>query len=538
MMNRVIVAIFCLFLAGQVAVAAPKKTGTFYFNLGQGPTTLNPLSSTDYYASQVQGQILEGLLDRDINTYEWQPALAEKWEIAKDGKSYFFTIRDGVKWHDGKPLTVEDVKFSFDAIVHPENKYKTAHMKPYYENIASAEIVDKKTVKFTVKKVYFRNFDVVAGLTIVPRHLYENPSKKQLKKLNKTLIGTGAYMLDKYKRGKSLSLKANPNWWGLKDADQAKKNNFKKVLMRFIKDPTIAITRAEKGDLDFISLTSEDYVKKTGGAKWGKEINKFKVQNKAPRGYGYIGWNLTSPKFKSVKTRKALYHLINRELMIEKFRFGYSLPATGPLYQQSEYANKKVKPVEFNPKKALKLLREDGWKVDPKDNILVKTIDGKKVKFTFTILEPRQDFMKYLTIFKEDAKKAGVDISLKYVEWNTFIKLLDEGKFDAVRLGWSAGSPEWDPKQIWHSSSMKGGSNYISYSNPKVDKLIDQARVTVDKKKRTAMLKKVYKMIADDAPYAFLFNDKYTFYANRKRIQKEKDTYNYGIGTDHWWVTK
>ena len=107
----------------------------------------------------------------------------------------------------------------------------------------------------------------------------------------------------------------------------------------------------------------------------------------------------------------------------------------------------------------MSLLRAEGWKDTDGDMILDKVINGKKEKLSFTILEPSKDFEKYLTIFKEDAKKAGVEIKIKVIEWNTFIKLLNERKFEAVRLGWSAGSIEIDPKQIWHSSSISGGGS-------------------------------------------------------------------------------
>jgi peptide/nickel transport system substrate-binding protein/microcin C transport system substrate-binding protein len=222
--------------------------------------------------------------------------------------------------------------------------------------------------------------------------------------------------------------------------------------------------------------------------------------------------------------------------MIEKFDYNMNVPATGPIYLQSEYADPTVKALAYDPQKALKLLKEDGWKPGP-DNILEKKIGKELVKLSFTILEPNQDYVKYLTVFKEDAIKAGVEVKIKYIEWTTFIKLLDERNFEAVRLGWSGGTPDWDPKQIWHTDSyVGGGSNFIGYSNKAVDKLIDEARMTMDKTKRTTLLKKVYKLIADDVPYAFFFNNKYTFYAHTKRMKRLKDTYNFGIGTNYWWI--
>lgn len=511
--------------------------GMFLFNLGSTPPTLHPLSSTDYYASIVQGYMVEGLLTRDPDTYEWVPALAKSWKISKDGKTFTFVLRDGVKWSDGKPLTVEDVKFSFDAIVDPDNKYKTAHMRPYYENISKVEIVDKQTVRFYAKNSYFKNFDVAAGLAIVPKHIYENPSKRKKKKLNKTVIGSGPYIVKSFKRGQKIVLEKNKNWWGLNVPYNKGVYNFKKILMKFIKEDTIAIEMLKKSKLDFLGLTPEDYTKKTKGDMWGKTVFKKKVENDAPQGYSFIGWNLKKPMFQSRNVRLALYHLVNRELMIKKFESNMSELAIGPWYKKSVYADKSVKPVLFNPDKALKLLRKDGWKDSDGNGILDKVINGQKVQMSFEILEPRKEFEKYLTIFKEDARKVGVDVRIKLIEWSSFLKLLDEKKFDAVRLGWSGGSVDIDPKQIWHSESAReGGSNFISYSNPKVDKLIDEARFTMDKKARIKKLKKVFREIAKDVPYVFFFNRKYSLYAHTSKMKMEKPTYKYSIGYDYWWV--
>ncbi|EQC48353.1 ABC transporter, substrate-binding protein, family 5 [Bacteriovorax sp. BSW11_IV] len=535
-----------MLLASVGAHAAPLgnakavKGGSYKYNLETQPTTLNPLSSTDAYASVVQRYINETLVNQNEDNLEYMPSLAQSWTISKDGNTFEFTLRDGVKWHDGKPLTAEDVKFSFDAIMHPENKYKTATKKPYYENIGSCEIIAPNKVRFKVKTPYFNNFETVAtGLSIVPKHIYENPTAEQEKELNKSLVGTGPYILDEVIRGKYLKLKKNKDWWGNSVADYAGVYNYNEILMRFVKDGTIALQRLEKGDIDFLGLQPEEYVKKAKGAAWGKKVFKVQTANKGPQGYAFVGWNMDNPLFKSKNVRKALTYLFNRELMIEKFQYGLSEPATGPLYKTSMYADESVKPIPFDPKKALEILRAEGWKDTDGDMILDKVIDGKKVNFSFTILEPLQDFVKYLTIFKEDAKQAGIDVNVKFIEWNTFITLLNEKKFEAVRLAWSGGGLDWDPKQIWHSSSADGGgSNFISYKNPKVDKLIDQARVELNRDKRIPLLKDVYRTIADDAPYVFLFNKKFTFYAHTKRMKKVKDTFTYGLGTDYWWIEK
>tara|TARA_B100000925_G_scaffold291844_2_gene281862 strand:+ start:931 stop:2568 length:1638 start_codon:yes stop_codon:yes gene_type:complete len=541
-------AIICLFLISFASIAvtpdklgnvnAPKD-GTYNYRLGSFPPTINPFSYTDVYAAEVHSYTLESLCDRNIETYEWQPRLAKSWDEAKDGKSITFTLRDGIKWHDGKPFTAEDIKFTFDAIMDKDNTYKTARLKPYYENIGSVEILAPNKVKFNIKTVYFGNFSTAAGMSIVPKHIYSDTSKKNLKKLNKSIVGTGPYVLKKYKRGKKIELVRNSSWWGKDESMFKPLYNFKKIRMKVSKDDNLTLTLLEKEKLDFIGLTAEQFFKKTGGKKWGKEVFKKKYSNKSPKSYGFIGMNLKNQLFKNVNVRKALYHLVNRPLMIEKFLYGMSVPATGPWYRQSIYADPSVKPVGFDPKKALELLRKEGWKDSDGDMILDKKIDGKKVNFSFTLLEPNKDFEKYLTIFKEDAKKAGIDVRIKIVEWNTFIKLLDERNFEAVRLGWGGGAIDNDPKQIWHSDSIAGsGSNFVSYSNKNVDKLIDQARKTLNRDERIKVLRKVYKQIASDVPYLFLFNAEYNFYGHTKRMKGPKDTFTFGIGTDYWWVSK
>lgn len=128
-------------------------------------------------------------------------------------------------------------------------------------------------------------------------------------------------------------------------------------------------------------------------------------------------------------------------------------------------------------------------------------------------------------------------MNIKLLDWASFVKALDERKFEAVTLAWTGGSVDNDPKQIWHSkSAQKGGSNFNGYSNPEVDRLIDQGRAEVNKKKRIKIYKKIYRLIAADAPYAFMFVPKYTLYAYRNRVKQEKPTYKYGLGSSLWWL--
>jgi ABC-type transport system substrate-binding protein len=522
-----------IFMIAGCQNKSKKSANSITYNIGGEPTTLSPLSVSDGYAPEVLSYVLETLLTRDPDNYEWKPALATEWKISEDKKVFEFKLREGIKWHDGKPLTIEDVKFSYDVMF--SELWKAVQLRPYYESIKSVDILPGNWIRFTVKDEYFQNFDVCATLTILPKHFYSNPENK--KEFGRKVIGTGPYILSKYEKGQSIILVQNPDWWGRNVEGDKDSYQVKKVKLRMVGEENVQLELLKKGDIDYQSLRPEAFIKTTVGDVWDKKIVKVKTENKSVKGYNFIGFNLKNQILKDREVRKALSMLFNRKLMLEKFEYNMSQYATGPIYVQSDYANPDVKPVDYNPSEALKILNKAGWKDSDKDGTLDKVISGKKVPLSFTILDPSQTLAKYMTVFKEDASKVGVEINIKNVEWNSFVKLLEERKFEAVRLAWGGGSVDWDPKQIWHSSSIAGtGSNFISYSNPEVDQLIDKARKLHDKAQRVDLLKKVHGLVASDYPYIFWFNNKYTLYGHSKKVIKPKDTFTYSIGREYWKV--
>lgn len=518
--------------------ACNSKTGksgkSIYYNIGGEPTTLNPMASSDGYSQSVQGYIFETLLNKDLDTYEWKPGLAKEWEMSKDKRVFTFKLRKGVKWHDGKEFTAHDVKYSYDVIYTDD--WKAVQSRPYFDSIKEVSVIDDYTVRFEVKDDYFQNFDVCAAmLEILPKHFYSDPANK--KEFGKKLVGTGPYMFTKYDKGQKIILVKNPDWWGNTDPEEKDSFRIPKIVLRFSSEENVSLELLKKGDIDYLGLKPEGFVKKTIGKIWDEKVVKVKTENKTPKGYNFIGWNMKHPILKDREVRKALSMLVNRPLMQEKFEYNLSEPATGPIYVQSDYANHSTKPVPYDPAAALKILASAGWKDSDKDGTLDKVIDGRKTPLSITIIDPSPDFMKYLTVYKEDASKIGVDFQIKSVEWNSFISLIDSRKFEAARLAWGGGTVDIDLKQVWHSDSIKGsGSNFVSYSNPEVDKLIDTARKIYEKDKRMVLLQKAHELIANDYPYVFFFNMKYSLYSHTKRVVKPKDTFVYGIGQMYWKI--
>ncbi len=521
--------------AGFKTIGKPNapQSGVFNYALQDEPSTLNPITYTDLYSRYVFEYVVSYLMVRNQNTWQYESSIADKVDISKDGLVFTFTLNKDAKWSDGKPVTAEDVKFSFDAIRDPI--YNAADKWPYYENLKSIDIVDEHHIKMTMKEKYFKNQEVLSDTFIIPKHVYGD-AKEGIKK-NKSVIGSGPYKIVQYDQGKRIVTEKVENWWGDKVPNFKGRYNFKSVVFRFIKDPSIQIEALKKGEIDYIDdMTDETYVKRAVGPEWGKKVEKFKVINKAPKSYGFIAWNLKRDLFKERDVRVALAMLVNRAEMNEKFKFNMAVPAAGPFYNQSPNADQSVKPFDFDPKKANELLKKAGWTDPDKTGTLSKTIDGKKVEFKFTLLYSSKDSEKYWTLYKEDLKKAGIQMELKLIEWNALVKASDDRDFDAFTMRWG-GVVEEDPKQIWHSSSdVKGGSNYGGYKNPEVDAAIEKARAEMDDKKRAALMKKVYRLIAEDAPYAFLFNEKFMCYAISDKVATPKETFIYDIGMSYWFA--
>lgn len=517
--------------------ASAPKGGTFNYNFDAEPESLHPIMGGDVYNTYFNNYVQDSMCANNFNTWAFDPRLAEKWEIGKDGLTFTFFLRKDAFFHDGTPVTADDVKFSLDAIREP--KHQALNAIPYFEKISKVEVIDKHTVKFTASEKYFQNLNSLCGMTIIPKSVYGDVNKSV--KMQKEAVGAGPYKLEKYDKGQMIVVKRNDKWYGWNVPHLKGMYNFDQINFRFTKDDNILVERLKKGDIDYAEIKSTDaYLKATGKPFKPKfTADKFvamAVKNDMPKSYGYIGFNFKDPILADKNVRLAFAHLVNRAEMNKKFSENLNLLATSPVPVGTAQSPDR-KPIEFNPAKAKELLTKAGWADADKNGILEKTINGKKTELKLSFIYANKDSEKQWTIVKEDCKKAGIDLELKLLEWNTFIKNVDERQMQLWAMGWGGGDVEGDPKQIWHSSSAsKGGSNYGTYSNPEVDKLIDEGRQELDPKKRTVIFKKVYGLIADDVPYVFLFNRKYEYYGMSTKVKSPGDTFKYDFGFRAWWA--
>lgn len=515
----------------QAAEAKP-----FTINYGRALKNVNYFSQTGYVMYDLCLNVFDTLLRQDPDTGAFKPNLAESWILSPDKKVLTFKLRKDVRFHDGVPLTAEDVKFSWE--VHNNPEFNSIYFNPF-RNDTTVTILDAHTVRFSSKEAQVDNLYSIAHWNfILPKHFYGNLKNKSL--WNKTQIGSGPYKFQDFRSSKRLLLAKNSDWWGFKDPAFQGMHNFSEILFRFIAEPLLMVQALEKGEVDYIRFFDPTLFEKlTKGTKWGSELLAVKSENAKSRGIRPVALNLRNPIFGGKRTRQALVYLFNREQAGAKIYSGGVKPGVGPWHQESVFADSSRKPYPYDPKKAIELLRADGWTDANKDGVLEREFQGKNIDFRFTILSFDRNNDQLLTVYKEAAKKVGIDVQIRNMELQAAIRLVDDLKFDAVYAPqvWSTFEPEGRKFQSRYAEG-KSPTNFTGYSNPKVDGLLEKASAEFDLAKRQEIYRAAFGYLADDLPELPFFDDRFVMYGVNKRIRREVDSKAFRIGIEFWSLEK
>ncbi len=532
-------------LSQAVALGAPApignpnapKGGTFTVGFPGYPKDILFYLGFDEFSSGINSVTFDSLLDQDPNSYDFIPLLAESWTISPDKKIFTFKLNKEAKFSDGKPVTAEDVKFTWDVIMKSK---KTGPMQSVLSSFQSCEVVEPLTVKFTAKTVHFKNLEKVAGLLILPKHFYSTGDFD--KAFHSKLLGSGPYVLESLKTNERIILRRNEKYWAANLYQNIGRYNFDRIIYRSVPDYTVQHEMFKKGELDyFYFLSSKMWATETLEGPYAKGyITKVKAENLAPFGTQGIVWNLRRPLFQDRRVRIALTHLMNRDQWIKELFYNNYISATGPVAVNSEFHSPKNKPIPFDPKAAQKLLKEAGW-APGSDGILKK--DGKS--FEFELLTDSKSSERYLTRYQEDLKKAGIKMNIRVADWATAIKLTDDWQFDAKEQARGRDIDPGDFAVAWGSAEAdkKGSANSPGYKNTEVDKLAEEIDRTFDKKKRIEMVKKIDELIGYDQPISFSWEPTYFRIAHWNKVSypnnKAYTKYSNWLSSFHyWWYDK
>jgi peptide/nickel transport system substrate-binding protein len=526
MNRRTFYSIFCLvFLAtcAPLVHAAPPPfpvSGDWLINhLSAEPATLNPITSTDAYSSNINDYIYESLLKRDEKTLQLVPVLADSWEISDDHLTYTFHLKKNIKWHDGRPFTAKDILFSFERIQDP--KVDAAHLRSYYQDIENLEALDDYTVRYRYRIPYFRALEFCGGIPIVPAHLFESTVNFNQHPIGRQPLGTGPYRLLKWDTGKEIVLIQNEDYWG-------KKPHLKRVVFKIITDSTVALQVLKQGGLDLAGLTQIQWMKQTQSKRFEENYKKLKYYQPS---YSYIGWNSRRPYFEDRRVRTAMTMLLDRETILDRILFGLGTVVSGTFYINSPEYNQNIKPHPYDPAAAIALLKASGWEDHDGDGILDK--DGVPFSFEFLISAGSKFAEQMATIVQENLKKIGIRMTIRKLEWAVFIQRIEERNFDACTMGWSLG---WvsDPYQLWHSSGADKGSNFVGFRHEEADRIMEVGRQEFDDQKRIRMYHRFHEILHEEQPYTFLFTTQALVAVSRRFENVE--IYPMGMAPREWWV--
>lgn len=450
---------------------------TLHLSASSNPARLNPLIATDSASSSIAGFIFNALVKYDESGQKIIGDLAESYRFITP-TLIEFKLRRGVTWHDGKPLTAQDVLFTYELIKSPKT------ITPYasdFRVVKSVSVVDDTTLRVAYEKPYFKALEIWM-MGIVPAHILKTQKDIMGSEFNTHPIGTGPYILKKLEFSKQIVLEANPNYF-------EHRPKIDKIVFHVINDPMSRFLMLKSGEIDIDSLEPMQAERQLG-----RDFHKkFDTIEMASHSYTYLGFNLRLKKFQDPRVREALSLAIDREELIGILFLGHGRVCTGPFLPGSKGFNAKLKAPLPNLAKAKALLRSAGY--------------TEQRPLTFEIATSNSNALRPYAaeILQRQLARIGVKVTLKVMEWQAFLNtVVFPRKFDTVLLGWSL-SLTPDPYMLWHSESdVPGGFNLVGYHSPLTDRLIERMESSSDPETIASLQREIFAKIVGDNPYLFL----------------------------------
>jgi peptide/nickel transport system substrate-binding protein len=479
-----------LLLASLGLSPAPAQVPDDVLVVGQiaEPKSLDPHAVTATNDFRILMNLYDGLVRFRSGTLEIEPALAEKWEISPDGKTYTFTLRQGVKFHDGTPFNAEAVKFNFDRMLdgkHPQHDTGPFPLAFFFSAIERTEAADPRTVVFHLKEPYaplLSNLAYPTGLLVSPEAV-----RKGGKDFGRKPAGTGAYRFTEWQSNSKVVVERNPDYW-----DGAPK--LQAVIFRPLTDANTRLTELLAGGLDLmveVPPDAVDLLSKAGG---------FKLYEQAGPHLWFLILNTREGPFKDVRVRQAINYAINKEALVKDVLQGTATVADSIVPAAFEWAHDdKIEPYPHDPERARTLLSQAG-------------AEGAELKFLVAeggsgMLAP----IPMATAIQADLAKVGLKVTIQTYEWNTYLGLVNQGlagKGDMAEMAWMTNDPDTLPFLTLRTDALpeSGGFNSGYYSNPEIDRLLLQARQATDRDTRADLYRQIQRIVRDDAPCAFVAN--------------------------------
>jgi peptide/nickel transport system substrate-binding protein len=496
------------------------------------PTAVLPPFVVDIDSRRIEDLVFEHLaeIDSTLNTIDdktFSPRLAQKWTWSPDSLSIAFSINPAARWHDGKPVTANDVRFSYNVFANPKVESVAGSL---LSNIDSVSVRDSLTaVVFFKKRTPEQFYDMVYQVYIFPEHVYGSvaPEKLRTDSITKTLVGSNRFRVVRWEPGRIELLSDTANYRGRAKLDR----------VIFVKtDQAAAAAQVLSGDADGMEAFPAELLPKLDssaiahGVPWPQLAHAFVGMNRfAPR-----STTVLNPIFSDLRIRRALSMAVDRVAMVHNV-FGASATNVGhgPFALSAGYADSTLVTPAYDTVKAGAMMDSSGWRRGP-DGMRAK--NGRPLRFTLSV-GPSPTRRKYAVLLQEEFRKAGVKVDIDPLDGGAFLEKRAKHGFDAFIDGFSPDPSVAGVKQSWTTAGfLPAGENALRYSNPLVDALIDSATSTFDRAKSKAYSSRAFHLIVDDAPAIWLYDVSFTNAFNRRITTKHMPPQGWWVNLADWFI--
>jgi peptide/nickel transport system substrate-binding protein len=434
---------------------------------------LRALDSGSYYA---QTLVYEGLVryGPDLNV---MPAIAESFDVSADGLTYTFKLRPDVKFGDGTPVTFADINESFELALS-----KLSPFKSDYEAISKIELIKGSTVVLHLSKRSAPLLSRLVELRILPASKIRAKDHGK-NALSRDPIGSGPFRIVRWESGLELVFEPNPFYWGVKPS-------YKQLVWRVVPDKTLMAMALRRGELDVAALDPTSWKVIKDGAKDRIELDKFPGSRTI-----YLGFNTNKKPFDDRRVRQAMCLSINRDDIAKALYSGFAVVPRSDVSVGSWVYNQSAKLWPFDLSQAREKLVEAGYKIIGRN---WKSTDQKLLAFRILTIRDYQDVAQ---IVSDDLNNLDVPSEVQIVEYATLRqRYLQKGDFEAILWSRSSG-PDPECSLVW---SKEGAMNYSKFANPKIEALLKEGRLSIDRNSRANVYKEIQGILANELPWVFL----------------------------------
>ncbi|HEU0013338.1 MAG TPA: ABC transporter substrate-binding protein [Longimicrobium sp.] len=470
----------------------PRQGGTAVVAVLSDFQSFNPVVNTHTTSDDVIKHMLYTPLiqyDEKLNPRPW---LAERWEL-NDTSVTFFLRRD-VRWHDGQPVTAEDVKFTFD--LAKDSTTASLIGSAYLNMVESAQVVDPYTVRFRFTAPHAQALDGFWWAP-VPRHKLQGADAATLTQhaFNRAPVGSGPFKFAEWKSSQSATFEANPQF----PAALGGRPNVDRVVFRVVPEATTMITELIGGTADMIGYT----LLPEQAAQIQNQAN-VDLRHYPAREFTFFAWNNTRPLFADARVRRAMTLAIDRSRIIQGLLRGFGQPAVGMIPAWSPM-HTPMDPLPYDVAQAKALLAQAGWTDANGDGMVEK--GGQPLRFGLTINSANRLHGDIAQMMKQQLREIGVQVDLRPQEFQSMLQQYKAREYDAVLANWGLDTFRVDPTPLFSCAQarVKNSANRTGYCNPRADQVMQQAMAATDAARAKQLWAQFSQILQQDQPVTFLF---------------------------------